>query len=281
MKKRFHLVRGRLTPLFVMASVWVALYQPPSLVGAQDTEQELDQGENSTPVVRLIPPDLEMTEGVATADLRLEGGPSASSITIWLHFDSDRFALTSIDRGDLLSASGAELAHEIEDGDLTLLATFPVPEEGATNEDVIPLGDGLIARLGLAALEEGGGEITIDRIEIRDADGASLNADSQGTVTIEASAVQEEEGLLEAVAQATALAEASVPDGLLSSPGRGIFRAITRSAQDLGPFAAWIALLVTAAGVTALSWFLGREDIVNEMSWTAENSPDEHRGSML
>lgn len=245
---------------------------------AQDPEGEATPTaeEQPTPTVRLLPEDLILPEGIGTVDLLLANGPSASTITIWLYMDPDRFAVTSITRGPLLAAYDADLAHQIDNGYLTLRATFEPPAAEA------PLGDGAIARIGIAALQPGTGEIQFDGLEIIDVEGAAIDALAEGAVSVEVEAAPGPAALEDVAAQVTALSEAAVQEGLPGSARRrGLLTSLVRSVSDLGPTAAWLALLAAAAGVTGIAWLIGREDTPDEHRWIMEDQPDDHRRSML
>lgn len=260
----------------VLAATWLFAVRPAA---AQSEESEPEDVEaSSTPIVRLLPEELLLPEGVGTFDLVLEGGPPASMLTVWLHLDPERFAVTSITRGPLVGADGATLAHELEDGYLTLRATFAETPDG----EEVPIGDGPIARIGVAALEAGPGTIEFDGIELLDLDGGQVEAVAEGAIAVDAASEPAPEALEDAAAQATALAEAAVQGGLPDAApgGLDVARSVARLAGGLGPRAAWLALLAVAAGITGIAWLIGREEEAGQPAWISE-AADEHRRSMV
>ncbi len=268
-------VLGTISAALVMV---VLSRQAPSAIAQTDDDADASPTkQQASPTVRLIPEDLLLPEGFGTIDLTVENIPAVQTITIWLYLDPARFAVTSITRGPLLAASGASLAHEITDGYLTLRATF----EPMSAEEENVVGDGAIARIGIAALQAGSGEIEFDGLELLDSDGGEIDARSEGVVAVEAESEPGPEAIQDVAAQATALAESAVLGGLPDAARRGIRASIVRSVGNLGPKAAWLALLAAAAGITGIAWLVGRENESSTPLWTTDIGPDEHRRSML
>jgi|GEM_PF-6000323 len=191
-------------------------------------------------------------------------------VTLDLHFDADRVAVTAITMDPLLSMSGAQadFKHRLEPGRLRLSL-----ELTAADPSQLSTGSPNIATVTFAALTAGSAELTLNAgaSSVTTADGVAHDVVLDAPVNVIVN-----DGPLEATAagvtaQSDSLVAASAPaseigggsGGDVGGMARDVVNRLTAALGGLGggdrtPLLAWLAVVAGAAVVTTLGYFLGR-----------------------
>jgi hypothetical protein len=203
-------------------------------------------------VLSLAPEALSLGAEPSLLDVQVDGAPLVSAYEFELSFDSSVVAVTAIEDGGFLSATGGTVEFVPQFGaNGTLIVRAEV--SGLAAGDELPSGYGSLARVTLAPLAAGGpSPLGLARASLTGENGEAVAIGR--TVGGEVTVVQTppESVQTEAVAQATALA-ASLPTGGGTS--------LIPEMPDIGGASAeiiWMGLFVLAVAVAGAGWLIGR-----------------------
>ncbi|MCC7019579.1 MAG: hypothetical protein IT332_07485 [Ardenticatenales bacterium] len=193
-------------------------------------------------------------------------------VTLDLHFDADRVAVTAITMDPLLSMSGAQadFKHRLEPGRLRLSLVLT-----AADPSQLSTGSPNIATVTFAALTAGSAELTLNAgaSSVTTADGVAHDVVLDAPVNVivndgplEATAagvIAQSDRLVAASAPASEIGGGSGSGGDVGGMARDVVNRLTAALGGLGgsdrtPLFAWLAVVAGAAVVTTLGYFLGR-----------------------
>jgi hypothetical protein len=210
------------------------------------------------PVVMLRPAQVNLAGAPQTAEVWIESAPQVVGFQLELGYDASLVAVTAVDAGAFLSATGgtASLTPRFaEPGRLVLGADVTLSEDITA-----PSGVGVLATVTFAPLAAGGpAPLTLRDVSLTGAGGDTITVDRTvgGEVVVSVpppAAVQ-----TETVAQATAMAE--------SLEGGGGFVPKLPDLSSIGGELVWLGLLAMALAVVVVGWLVGRRPTQSRDEW--------------